>query len=72
LLDDMYEPDRPDDHKRLGGPKDMNGLGGLEKSDVSIRPNDSKNSDEPEDPNGPGGLEDPNGSNESKDPNGSA
>ena len=25
LLDDLYESGRPDDHKRLGEPKDMTG-----------------------------------------------
>ena len=32
--------DRPDNHKRLGGPKDMNEIGGPDKPNESIRPND--------------------------------
>jgi len=44
LLDDLYGFGRSDDHKRLGGPKDMNGLGGSDKSNELIEPNDPKNS----------------------------
>jgi len=40
LLDDLYGSDRPDNHKRLGGPKDMNEIGGPDKLNESIRPND--------------------------------
>ncbi|QCE03452.1 hypothetical protein DEO72_LG8g1476 [Vigna unguiculata] len=40
LLDDLYGSDRPDNHKRLGGPKDMNEIGGPDKPNESIRPND--------------------------------
>ncbi|QCE03094.1 Protein trichome birefringence-like 25/26 [Vigna unguiculata] len=35
---------RPDDYKRLRGPKHMNGLGGPDKPDESIGPNDPENS----------------------------
>jgi len=58
LLDDLYESGKPDDHKRLGGPKDMNGLDGHDKLNDSIRPNDPKNLSEPDDPNGVGGPND--------------
>jgi len=40
LLDDLYGSDRPNDHKRLGGPKDMNEIGGPDKPNESIRLND--------------------------------
>jgi len=40
LLDDLYGSDRLDNHKRLGGPKDMNEIGGPDKPNESIRPND--------------------------------
>jgi len=53
LVDDLYGLSRPDDHKRLDEPKDMNGLGGLDKPDESIGSNDPENSGEPNDPNGP-------------------
>ena len=55
MLDDLG-PDRsddpegsgePDDHKRLGRPKYMNGLGGPDKPDESIGRNNPKNSGEP-------------------------
>jgi len=81
LLDVLYGSGRPDDHKRLGGPKDINGLGKLEKPDESIELNNSENLDDPEDSNGPGrpedpnmsrGLEDLNGLGGPEDPNGSA
>jgi len=36
----------------------MNGLGGPDKSNESIKPNDLKNSSEPDDPNGAGGPND--------------
>jgi len=40
LLDDPYGSNRPDNHKRLGGPKDMNEIGGPDKPNELIRPND--------------------------------
>jgi len=40
LLDDLYGSGRPDDHKRLDEPKDMNGLGGPNDPN---EPNDPKN-----------------------------
>jgi len=40
LLNDPYGSDRPDNHKRLDGPKDMNEIDGPEKLNESIRPND--------------------------------
>jgi len=40
LLDDLYGSNRPDNHKRLGGPKDMNEIGVPDKPNESIRPND--------------------------------
>jgi len=58
LLDNLYGSGRPDDHKRLGGPKDMNGLDRLDKANESIEPNDPENSSEPDDPNGAGGPND--------------
>jgi len=66
LLDDLYGSGRPDNHKRLGGPKDMNKLGRSDKSNESIRPNHPENSSEPESI----GPNDPENSNESDDPNG--
>jgi len=36
LLDDLYRSGRADDHKRLGGPKDMNGLGEPDKPNELI------------------------------------
>jgi len=52
LLDDLYRSGRPNDHKRLGELKDMNGLGGPNDPNG---PNDSENSSEPDDPTGQAG-----------------
>ena len=57
MVDDLYGPSRPDDHKRLDRPKDMNGLGGPDKLDESIGSNDPENLGEPNDPNGPNDQE---------------
>jgi len=53
MVDDLYGPSRPDDHKRLDGPKDMNGLRGPDKPNESIGSNDTENSGVPNDSNGP-------------------
>ncbi|QCE06608.1 hypothetical protein DEO72_LG9g1622 [Vigna unguiculata] len=53
----------------MGRPNDMNKLGGPEKPDESVRPNDSKKLNEPDDLNGSSGPEDPNGPGRPNDPN---
>jgi len=67
LVDDLYGPSRPDDHKRLDGAKDMNGLRGPDKPDELIGSNDPENSGEPSHSNGPN---DQKNSSELDDPNG--
>jgi len=47
LLDDLYGSVRLDNYKRLDGPKDMNEIGGPDKPNESIRPNDLMNQVDP-------------------------